>query len=251
MILRHLSANLRAQNWVAITVEFMLVVLGVFFGILAANWNQERLAKRETAVLLGQLDTELVGFVEYIDGVGRYYETAGRYADRAAAAWEGDRSISDTAFVIAAYQASQINGIGNNADVWGAIFGAENLRDIDDTVIRTSLGNVMTFDYALTDLQAVTSRYREEVRKTIPNKIQAAIRERCGDRLVRNGLELPVKCGLKLPEADVRKAAAARRARPELLAELHWHRAAIANQMFQARVVQRHARTLVERIGAD
>lgn len=251
MILRRLSANLKSQNWVAIGIEFLLVVLGVFFGILAANWNEERLEKRETAVLLAQLDDELVEFVEYIDGVGRYYESAGGYADRAAAAWEGDRSVGDSEFVIAAYQASQVNGIANNADVWGAIFGAENLRDIDDPVIRRNLGNIMTFDYALTDLQAVASRYREEVRKTIPNAIQAAIRERCGDRQLRIGLLLPPRCGLKLPEAEAKRTAAALRARPELLAELHWHRAAVANQMFQGRIVQQSAKTLVDQIGDE
>lgn len=251
MILRPLTENLRTQNWIAITVEFVLVILGVFLGIMAANWNEERLDRRETAVLLAQLDDELAEFVEYIDSVGRYYESASGYSDRAAAAWEGDRSISDSEFVIAAYQASQVNGIANNADVWGAIFGAENLRDIDDPVIRRNLGNIMTFDYSLTDLQAVASRYREEVRKTIPNGIQAAIREQCGDRQLPIGLLLPPRCGLKIPDADAKRTAVALRSRPELLAELHWHRAAIANQMFQGRIVQASARTLVERIGAN
>ncbi|HET9355638.1 MAG TPA: hypothetical protein VFO42_05690 [Sphingomicrobium sp.] len=249
MILRRLSTNLRSQNWVAIGIEFLLVVLGVFFGIVAANWNEERLEKRETAVLLTQLEEELSTFVNYIDSVGRYYESAGGYADRAAAAWEGDRSISDADFVIAAYQASQINGIANNAEVWGAIFGAENLRDIEDPVIRRNLGNVMTFDYALTDLRAVASRYREEVRKTIPNRIQAAIREQCGDRQGPDGPVLPTRCVLGFAAEDWRTTAAALRARPELLAELQWHRAAIANQMAQGRAIQESARILVERIG--
>jgi hypothetical protein len=250
MILRRLSSNLKTQNWVAIGIEFLLVVLGVFFGILAANWNEERLARRETAMLLAQLDEELATFVKYIDSVGRYYESAGAYADRAAAAWEGDRSISDSDFVIAAYQASQINGIANNADVWSAIFGAENLRDIEDPVIRRNLGNIMTFDYALTDLRSVASRYREEVRKTVPNRIQAAIREKCGDRQGPDGPVLPSKCNLSFEPEDIRMTAAALRERPELLAELQWHRAAVANQMAQGRVVQQSAQILVDRIGA-
>lgn len=249
MILRRLSANLKSQNWVAIGIEFLLVVLGVFFGILAANWNEERLEKRETAVLLAQLDGELATFVAYIDSVGTYYESAAGYADRAAAAWRGDRSIDDSEFVISAYQASQVNGIGNNADVWGAIFGAEHLRDIEDPVIRTNLARIMTFDFALTDLRSVATRYREEVRKTIPNAIQSAIRGRCGDRLERVGYALPKRCALRIPQAEARKVAAALRARPELLAELQWHQAAVANQMAQGRGLQQFARTLVERIG--
>ena len=47
MILRRLAHNLREQNWTAILVEFALLVLGVFLGIQAANWNE---ARREHAL---------------------------------------------------------------------------------------------------------------------------------------------------------------------------------------------------------
>ena len=42
MILRRLTQSLKAQNWTAIWIEFVLLVLGVFLGIQAANWNEQR-----------------------------------------------------------------------------------------------------------------------------------------------------------------------------------------------------------------
>ncbi len=42
MILRRLVQNLRKQNWTTITIEFVLLVVGVFLGIQAANWNEQR-----------------------------------------------------------------------------------------------------------------------------------------------------------------------------------------------------------------
>ena len=39
MISRRLSANLKAQNWIAIGIEFVIVVVRAYLGILAANWN--------------------------------------------------------------------------------------------------------------------------------------------------------------------------------------------------------------------
>ena len=42
MILRRLAHNLREQNWTAIAIEFVLLVLGVFLGIQVANWNEDR-----------------------------------------------------------------------------------------------------------------------------------------------------------------------------------------------------------------
>jgi hypothetical protein len=256
MVLRRLTTSLgvvstsvRDQNWTAIAIEFVLVVLGVFLGVVAANWNEDRLERRETQKLLRQLDVELTAFVEYMESVDEYYKSAGRYADRATAGWLGDPSVDDEEFVIAAYQASQITGIGNNTIVWSTIFGAENLRDIDDLDLRQSVAAVMTFDYRLVDLDAVSSRYREEVRKIIPNDIQVAIRERCGDRAVGPTiLVLPASCDLEIPPNKAAQVAAELRARPELVRELNWHRAAVANQLAQAEAIKRNARILTQRV---
>lgn len=250
MILRRMTHHMKAQNWPAITVEFFLVVLGVFLGIVAANWNEERLERRETQRLLEQVDDQLTDYLDFLSGMARYYASAGAYGDRAIAGWEGDPSVSDEEFVIAAYQASQITSVGTNANVFGAIFGAENLRDIDDPEIRENLATIMTYDYGLVDLRAVATRYREEVRKTIPHRVQEAIRERCGDRPTGNGFILPLRCDLKLPPTDAARTAAALRARPELLGELHWHRAAVANQITNAATLAGFMRPLTARIGA-
>ncbi len=37
MILRRFSQSLKEQNWTAIGIEFVLLVLGVFLGIQVAN----------------------------------------------------------------------------------------------------------------------------------------------------------------------------------------------------------------------
>lgn len=52
MILRRFSQSLKEQNWTAIAVEFVLLVAGVFLGIQAANWNEER---SERALVRGHL----------------------------------------------------------------------------------------------------------------------------------------------------------------------------------------------------
>ena len=45
MIMRRLAAHLREQNWTAIAIEFVLLVLGVFLGIQVANWNETRIER--------------------------------------------------------------------------------------------------------------------------------------------------------------------------------------------------------------
>lgn len=231
MILRRASNNIRNENWFAVAIEFVLVVLGVFFGILAANWNEERLEQRETDKLLRQLHSELGGFQRFLGNFPPYYAVVRSYAEQAQRGWRGDPDLDDEAFVVAAYQASQINGVGNNGAVWGAIFGADRLREIDDVVLREYLARLMTFDYTVVDLRFVSSRYREDVRTVIPDMVQREIRERCGDRQNRFEFALPQRCDLALDAATVRQAAAALRARPDLARDLNRHLALIDNQL--------------------
>lgn len=248
MIFRRAIANLRAQNWPAIAIEFAIVVAGVFVGMQVSNWNEARIDKAETIQVLRGLKPELNNLIGNFQTLRSYYGVTRAYAGTAFAGWRGEPGVNDRDFVIAAYQASQITAYGNNANVFGAIFGAENLREIEDPEIRQNLAIVMTYDYALVDLRAVSTRYREEVRKTIPHAIQQTIRERCGDRQTRTGFFLPNSCDIDLPPLEVAKTAAKLRARPELLGELHWHRAAVANQMTNASVLASFIRPLVQRI---
>ena len=45
MLLRRFVAHARKQDWMAIAIEFVLLVLGVFLGIQVANWNETRIER--------------------------------------------------------------------------------------------------------------------------------------------------------------------------------------------------------------
>jgi hypothetical protein len=236
MILRRLTANLRTQNWTAIAIEFFIVVFGVFIGTQVANWNQARLEKQATNRMLEQLRPELRNQLDFFQSARIYYATTRRYADRALAGWGGDAGVNDNDFVIAAYQASQIYGIGINAQTWALTFGGDHLRDIDDPKLRRNLSAILTADYEPVGFSAVATPYREHVRQVIPNAIQDRIRNECGDRTVeREGSQffviLPSSCPLKLDAAQATQAATSLRAHRELVNELNWHLAAIANYL--------------------
>ena len=249
MILRRLSANLRTQNWTAIAIEFVIVVVGVFIGTQVSNWNQARLEKRATNRMLEQLRPEIQNQFDFFDSARTYYKTTRPYADQALAGWAGNRQVSDNQFVIAAYQASQIYGIGINAQNWALTFGGNQMRDIDDPRVRRNLAVVLTADYEPVGFNAMATPYREHVRQIIPDSVQDQIRARCGDRNVtREGAQylvvLPPSCPLKLDPAEAAKAAAALRAHPELVRELNWHLAAAANYLTSVDGLESAFRTL-------
>ena len=243
MILRRLSENLRAQNWTAIAIEFLIVVTGVFIGTQVANWNQQRLAKVETERMLTQLVPELQSQLEFFGSVQTYYATSRRYADQALAAWNGESPLSDERFVIAAYQASQVTGIGTNAENWAITFGGDQLRNIEDPKVRRNMELMLTSDYSTVTFNSVATPYRENVRRVIPIKIQDDIRRECGDRNVpgKHGfvlVVLPETCRLRIEPAQAATIAAELRARPDLVAELNWHLAAIAVLLTNAEILE-------------
>ena len=236
MILRRLTANLRAQNWTAIGIEFLIVVLGVFIGTQVANWNQARLEKQATNRMLDQLRPELHNQLAFFESARAYYATTRRYAGRAFAGWAGDPRISDNDFVIAAYQASQAYGIGINAQNWALTFGGDHLRDIDDSRLRRDIAVILTADYEPVSFNAVATPYREHVRRVIADALQEQIRERCGDRNVEQEgaqylITLPASCSLELDPAQAARTAASLRAHPELVGELNWHLAAVSSYL--------------------
>jgi hypothetical protein len=42
MLLRRITKDVTDQNWFAVFIDFLIVVVGVFIGIQVANWNDVR-----------------------------------------------------------------------------------------------------------------------------------------------------------------------------------------------------------------
>lgn len=77
MLLRRIIAHLRKQEWTAIAIDFVLVVIGVFMGIQVANWNESRLeGQRETAYLVALHDDFSAVVTELDHDIARYGDIA-------------------------------------------------------------------------------------------------------------------------------------------------------------------------------
>lgn len=73
MILRRVIAHFRKQEWTAIGIDFLIVVLGVFVGIQVANWNEARLeAQRERGYLVALQGDFRTIVAELENDVARY-----------------------------------------------------------------------------------------------------------------------------------------------------------------------------------
>jgi len=61
MLLRRITEHVKDQNWFAVGIDFVIVVIGVFIGIQVANWNAARSDAEAERVLLERLHEEISG----------------------------------------------------------------------------------------------------------------------------------------------------------------------------------------------
>jgi hypothetical protein len=59
MILRRVTEHVKSQNWFAVGIDFLIVVVGVSIGIQVANWNEARRDREAEAVYLDRLYREI------------------------------------------------------------------------------------------------------------------------------------------------------------------------------------------------
>ncbi len=59
MLLRRVIDHVKAQNWTAIALDFVIVVVGVFIGIQVSNWNAGRFTAQEAVEARARLIADL------------------------------------------------------------------------------------------------------------------------------------------------------------------------------------------------
>jgi len=73
MIHRRVISHFHKQEWTAIALEFAIVVVGVFVGLQADNWNQERVdSQRESYYLAALKDDFKIVIAELENDIARY-----------------------------------------------------------------------------------------------------------------------------------------------------------------------------------
>lgn len=59
MILRRISDAIKKQDWFQVTIEILIVVIGIFLGLQVTQWNEGRIDKIEERRILGALTHEV------------------------------------------------------------------------------------------------------------------------------------------------------------------------------------------------
>lgn len=215
MVIRAIRTHIATQNWFAVAIDLLIVVVGVFLGTQANNWNNSRIAANDAHTNRDRLIEDVES--NRIDFAGRkvYYANVRVHALAALAAF-ADHQKSPGAlgesFLVDSYQASQINARSLRRSTYEEMVSEGALSTLGNPVLR----NIAEAYYqGLTVIDDTNSRlppYRDRIRRELPYEIVAAIRERCGDRVHEDRgvviFALPASCNLGLDPATVRMAVA-------------------------------------------
>lgn len=221
MLLRRVIEHVKKQEWTAITIDFVIVVAGVFVGIQAANWNEVRSDQSRARAYLARIQSDIeadianyqnrIRFWNLVSGYGRtglIYVDTGRMEDRTQ--WD---------LLLAYFQASQVAEFWTRRTTYDELKAAGELNLIANLDLRNALAQYYTEagNPALTERPA----YREHVRGVIPIDVQAYIWTKCyasnerGEQDLRN-------CASPISEARAAEIVNAIRGDRPLMAELRY-----------------------------
>ncbi|MEO7635956.1 MAG: hypothetical protein ABIS38_09970 [Sphingomicrobium sp.] len=183
MVIRSIREHVVELNWLAVAIDLAIVVVGVFLGTQANNWNEARIERATAADYRVQIIDDLKENEADLQSRQNYYTLVRSHALAALAAIEAPARPRGPTFLIDAYQASQVWLRPMNRTGYDEMTSAGFTHSIGNRQTRSRLTNYYTQLRQFDVTAANTTTYRERVRRALPYDVQLAIRESCGERL--------------------------------------------------------------------
>ena len=146
MILRSITRHVRDQNWFAVGIDFLIVIVGVFIGIQVANWNEARVETQREAVYLAALREDFSQIIAELEADARSYETmanAMTFLIGQSQKPSPDASVAD--LNSAAEQLIRMEGTPIVADTYLNLTGSGDLSIIKNQALKNELASFYSF----------------------------------------------------------------------------------------------------------
>jgi hypothetical protein len=183
MLLRRIKQHVANENWFAVFVDFVIVVVGVYVGIEVSNWNEARQEDARAEEYLERIHADLVSDQdaavarrEFWAGVIDYGEAAIRHAETGEL-YQG--SVNKT--LLAYYQASQVDPFASVSTTYDEMKAAGELGLIRNSELRAKLASyyVKSNNLQAEHLFRYMPKYRVDVRGLMPIVVQHYVFEEC------------------------------------------------------------------------
>ncbi len=210
MILTSVTKHVKEQNWFAVFIDFLIVVVGVFIGIQVANWNASRENARIAEEYIQRLQAEVRIENQTHQHVFDYLHTVRTYGIAALAAFKQPVETLDSAFLINLYQASQTWNYQPSLSTYNELLATGRISLITDLNKRKALSGYFLgrAGSANTIEKSAYAPYRTTIRSYMDSDIQMQVRNACGDNYTFSEsnmtyLNLPKRCEIKISDGLV------------------------------------------------
>ncbi|MDB2438095.1 hypothetical protein N9W89_05225 [Hellea sp.] len=169
MLFRRIKAHVEKENWFAVGIDFLIVVVGVFIGIQVANWNEDQGRKAQEHSYLVLLHDELVQNADQSARLLEYYTIVTDAGERALDFLKRDEACMDDCedLLIDFFHASQLRSITFEKT---AFREATELGFPSDNALREKLFTTYDLTDSFDVVNQVSPPFREAVREYIgPN----------------------------------------------------------------------------------
>ena len=221
MILRRIIEHFRKQEWTAIAIDFVIVVVGVFVGLQVSNWNAARVDRVRAHEYLQRIGADLdADIFTYNDRLTFWAKVADYGAKGLDYAETGDaKGASQWELLLAYFQSSQVAEFYTTQATYNELTSAGELGLIADTGLRNDLAQY--YSLGINPAMAERPLYRQNVRGIIPLHVQLYIWNNCykSDPKAR---QLMLDCASPVDEAEAARVVDAIRTDAALMAELRY-----------------------------
>lgn len=227
MILRRIAEHVKAQNWIAIGIDFVIVVLGVFVATQVSNWNDTNRDRQRGESYLASIHGELLTDATAIERRLVFWRQVSAYGEDALAYAEHGRLKNGSAWetLLAFFQASQIWPYTATDTTYRELTGAGELGLIRDRTMRAVLSDYYVVRKSRLDpMFEELPEYREDIRGLTPMDVQSYIWANCHRSFLEGAEEMQelVACDAPISEAQAREILRGYLAAPEVLRGLRF-----------------------------
>jgi hypothetical protein len=220
MIPRRIAEHVKAHNWFAVAIDFVIVVIGVFVGIQVSNWNAAQADKARAHGYLTRIADDLKFDLATYANRMEFWRKVSDYGSQALAnADGGSADARPWEALLAFFQASQVAEFFTTETTYEELKSAGELALIADTGLRVDLAQY----YSLGANPAMSERpdYREHVRGKIPLDVQTYIWNECYSSDSK-GRQTMRACKSPISDADAAAIVDGIRSDAALIAELRY-----------------------------
>jgi hypothetical protein len=225
MVIRRIRDHVHAHNWFAVGIDLAIVVVGVFLGMQANNWNEARIDRQRGQEYRQRLIDDLDANQQDFQQRAAYYRDVHDAGYAALQDLRRLQSADPIEFLFNAYKATSILPRSTQRATYQEILSAGATGTLGDEAIRQQIANYYFGLDTTTAAIATLPPYRDRLRSGMPYEVQRAIRSDCpeinrDDAKGRPGIALGVDCRPKLNSAAALSAALQVRSIPDLQFDL-------------------------------